>query len=127
MFSKQLSRRDVPEGSVPSDVVIVQQPALNNSNHAGEIGLVPEPGTVLGLEVAVERFHLRVVPGAVERVGDPDLVQEPDMPQPLVGGVDGVLVVMHDHGRQVDAEVLQVPARPLLLVLVRLLNPNRDY
>lgn len=96
---------------MPSDVVIVQQPALNKSNHAGEIAQVPEPGTVLGLEVAVEGLHLRVVLGAIERVGDPDFVQEPNLPQPLVGGVDRLLVVMNDHGRQGDAELFQVAAR----------------
>ncbi len=51
MFSKELSRRDVPEGSVSPDVVIVQQPALNNPNPTKEIALVPEPETVLGLEM----------------------------------------------------------------------------
>ena len=86
--------------------------ATRFGQRTGQIALVLESGRVLLLEMAVERLHFRDVPIVVERGGYPDVVPEPDVPQPLLmGGVDGVLAVMHDHRRHADAEVLQVAAR----------------
>src|SRR3990172_4094693 len=88
---------------MPSHVVIVVNPRADDGMQRTECVRVEKQRSVLALEPAIERLHLRIVPRPAECIRHPEVVFEQEPGRQGVAGEDGVLIMVNDQGLQAQA------------------------
>lgn len=97
MFFQKNERRDVTQRGMPSNIVIVQHPTLNDTDDANQVSLFPKDRRVLFLKMSVERLHRCIAPGTIQRVRHAHAITETKNAKPLVTRVHAILVLVnHD-------------------------------
>ena len=68
MFPQEIRRGNIPQRSMTTDVIVVTDSSLDDTPDIIQALLFPNNRGILLLEMPVERFHVRVLPGSVQGI-----------------------------------------------------------